>query len=319
MEELADVSELTGTVSYVGSLPMDDEGRLFIRTTLASGRIVVYDPARHDTLSFGPNGPGPGSFDGALSLFVKPPDTLYAFDGHSSQLMVFGPGYDLIREIQSALQPTSIAFQDDGSAIVAAQGETASTFPHPLHQLSPRGDYRSSFGGRTGQPATRLDTRMGSRHVAISPDGRIWTALRYNYDLEERSTNGTSRTLRRRPAWFPTSSSPGDGGPAYPIVAGIQIDDAGRLWILAWRQAPGDPKRLTPTGGTATNVRETVIEVIDPGEARVLASTVVPELAIGFARGGTIFTYSNEGREELRLWQLSMQEIRDKNEEERTR
>jgi hypothetical protein len=175
----------------------------------------------------------------------------------------------------------------DGSLIVNAHVPTMDEIGLPLHRLTADGR-RISFGA---EPATFVPSRPGTNVRAIAPaaSGGFWATRYERYLIEQFDSVGrVVQTLERSPPWFP----PGDGSmnppnpdrPPFPHVKAIDEDEVGRLWVLIQVADPQYQKALHRRENVRS-VREslweitdydrfydTVIEVLDPGAARLLAS-----------------------------------------------
>lgn len=274
----------------------------------------------------GRRGRGPGEYVEAYDMLSVVGDSVVVLDGNGRRATVLDP----------ALRPTrfvQLPFEIHGAAVVAwpdtvvGSGivQTASEFGWPLHRVSFRPQTAvvgKSFGPGDGDMPP--DGSMRSWHwVAPTSEGTIWTAWAYAFDLTEWRTDGSiQRALVRRPTWFTEVSSVGLGNPTTPpppLIASIQQDSGGLLWVVArvpaatWRNAwpnlaPGTREVLGRQLAREL-LYSTIIEVIDPATARVVARRSVDRYAVAGLPARRVAYYGVDertGAETLSVAQLSL-------------
>jgi hypothetical protein len=170
---------------------------------------------------------------------------------------------------------------DGGSFVISAPIRTPARVGYPLHLVNDAGRIVRSFGSASG--AFRPDIPyFGYRTIAPAGPGQVWSAHLNQYRIELWSTEGRKlRELRRSVPWFPpylVSREPSRSVPPATLLGDVRQDRDGRLWVRImvpdanWRRAvrPGGPHGITIADDN--RYYDTVIEVIDPRRARLLAS-----------------------------------------------
>ena len=151
----------------------------------------------------------------------------------------------------------------------------------PLHQLSfatPRVSVSRSFGTQRGDEFSFWYT------LAASRDGNLWAAWYYACDVELWTPDGRQvMHYRRRPPWFASERSTNGGPTQTPgsFLIGIEEDSLGHLWVFShtaaatWKGAwptARSPNAEIPAARIATELLyDTMVEVLDPRTARVIA------------------------------------------------
>lgn len=298
-------------------LPIDSQGRVYFYPYDWVDGIRVFD--RHGRLFsiIGQAGQGPGEFRGTVGVYISEGDSVFAFDSGNQRLTVFSPDFDVVRTMPVEIVPFEDGFfTQQGQFIAAAAGRGPSSFGFPLHLLTRDGELVRSFGGDYSHfgPDKTLLLR---RRVAPSAGQGLWAAHAFNYDLELFDEEGRLiRTLQRRPDWFPQVSAVPrrpvlvSDPPPYAMINGLQVDESGRLWVLTWiaadewRDVLSQQRDMAPT---SSGFWDTMIEVIDPETARVIARLRIEERAMGFSGPMTFYSYSDEElHPHLNIWRVQM-------------
>ena len=146
------------------------------------------------------------------------------------------------------------------------------------------------------------------RRVLSSPHEKatVWSSRGTRYRLEEWDKSGQLLTaIDREVEWFePWTQPPARNAREQPppsTAIDIEEDREGRLWSLV-SVADEDWLPLPPGGGTSdgltfttmeqrNRLHDTMIEVIDPGSGRLLASARIDEHLLGFAGRGIVYSY----------------------------
>ena len=317
MFELGGPGDTTNIV-HANFLPMDSRGRFYYQSVYFPGSIVVFDGQGRHIHTFGRDGEGPGEFRSWAALFVSPGDSLYTFDSGLYRLSVFSPEFEFVRSarIDPPLRPLDGFFQDDGPLLITAIERGPEVFGRPFHVVGPDGRVRRSFGEKEGIITGDVELDL-ARRIGPAEDGGFWATHVYDqYAIEHWGPEGELlEILERHADWAPSpdapTSSPRDasGPPPSSIVANIQVDDAGLLWMLIWvadedwETAFDDPDAQP----SRHDLRDTMIEVLDPEHRRVVARTRIDDLAIGFSGPGVMYTYDDrEVFDKLKLWRLRL-------------
>jgi hypothetical protein len=200
---------------------------------------------------------------------------------------VYSPILDLVRTHRipgaPASGPHGIATAGDGTSVLVLS-PTPDLGSVPFHHLDRTGNIVRSFGESNNAASKVLPTAL-----TLTGRGTLWAWHSSSYMLEEWSTaNGAlKRRVARKVAWFPdgaktrrSEKEDASTGGWPPQVISVQEDEEGRLWTLIsvprksyWAKGhrPGSPIDFPAAF-------ESIIEVIDITQRRVLASARLPHL-----------------------------------------
>jgi hypothetical protein len=186
-----------------------------------------------------------------------------------------------------------------------ASSDKAGWVLHRLSFGSADAEIIRSYGPELGElrPGPTIDLR----HVlAPRPSERAWSADRRRYRLYEWSLEGDLvRTLDRSPSWYRGVHNSGFGDPKTeppPTIAAIQTDSAGRLWVFvrlpsttwrtAWPASARGQKEVRVSEIAIEKLFRTLIEVIDPKSARVIARRTLDAFIFAALGGGLVAAYT---------------------------
>jgi hypothetical protein len=281
--------------STVATAVRDSRGRYFVVESYGV-RIKVFDAAGKHIETLGRKGEGPGEFRGIGALRIGGGDTLLVFDQSLSRLSIFAPDLTFLKTTRLELPPfVGVVLLPAGQVVLASSVRTPERIGMPLHLISPDGRALRSFGSRTG--AYRPDVPyFDERVIASGAPGRIWSAYRNQYVIEEWSAAGQpGRIIRRDLEWFPSSFTPGAPGSIntesapQPRLQAIRTDAYGRIWVVIlvadrnWRRSVE-----RAAGDSHARVREfndyydSVIEILDPVRGELLYRARIDEALIDF-------------------------------------
>lgn len=175
----------------------------------------------------------------------------------------------------------------DKAAIVAQQIHSPDLIGYPLHLVGVDGRVVRSFGTET--PEYRADLRLLLERVAApAADGSVWAAAPGRYVIERwnPATGAKVSGLPVRSDWFVESSSyPRDNRTRpKPVIRALWERD-GLVWVLiqdadtAWK--PGEELEQPLVPALRNALSDSVLEVIDPATARVIASERFPFVLFG--------------------------------------
>lgn len=189
----------------------------------------------------------------------------------------------------------------------------------PLHVINQSGEVVRSFGGVPTEPISiNFWTRW--RPVTVTSDDHVWMGLVNRYRLESWSAAGTrQRVLERRSSWFePWENHSGDVARDRPPsrLLSIATDEEGLIWTLV-QVADANYKPLYPNDGRErpmydirdeAKISDTIIEVIDPRAARVVARQRFPEALNWFFGRGLVseVNQNDEDDAEIRVHRLRL-------------
>ena len=278
-----------------------------------SGEWVVTDQTNQTEIKFfsedgkwlrtlGRDGEGPGEFGSALFLSLEPDNGLRVFDPDLGRITQFSPDLEVVGTVPARAGGFSMAFLPGGWFLVAAQRNGPAEIGLPLHLFDPEGQVVRSFGA---DPPIR---EWGNPHkvwrmVASSRDNAVWSAHLTEYAIERWTLEGVrTHAFVGEVPWFEPHDHfgrPNDSStPPNPGTYRVFEDAQGFVW-LAFQVPDEDWKdalttRTAPGGRTLHISRDqnlmydTIIEVIDPDEGKVVATGRHPSAVWGFTNEGDL-------------------------------
>ncbi|NNM04938.1 MAG: hypothetical protein HKO65_07520 [Gemmatimonadetes bacterium] len=308
----------TLNIVHANFLPMDSRGRVYYQSVYVPGLIQAFDREGKHIHTFGREGEGPGEFRGWAALFISPGDSLFTFDSSLYRLSVFSPDFEFVRSarIDPPFRLRGGFFREDGSLLTTAIDRRATDFGRPFHIVDRDGRVRRSFGEERGVITGNVERDL-ARSVGPSADGGFWATHVYEqYTIEHWGPGGELvEIFERHPDWAPKPDDPAGGPrdatgpPPSSIVANIQVDDEGLLWMLVWVPDEGWKEAFETSEDRPArhDYRDTIIEVLDPARGRVVARHRIDDLAIGFSAPGVMYTWDDRGVwDRLKIWRLSL-------------
>ncbi|HSL70308.1 MAG TPA: hypothetical protein VK864_08705, partial [Longimicrobiales bacterium] len=246
-------------------------------------------------------------------------DTLHVIDATARRRTVLSADYKTVR---SDLLPGTIyraELLDNGKLILNGTVRTRDGFGRPLHIYDPTNRSINSFGELEGQADATSEVL---RQIAVGNGDLFWTSMGGRYVLQQWNGQGRLvKQLTRSVSWFPLPSRPFDGKtPPPPRVTDVTIDSNGLLWASVsvpaadWRnhlKSYYDPNRKQRMYRTSNAAWNTVIEVINPRTATVVASKRYRGRNLGFASPNQIvfYTTDNVGRGSVAIWRLGLSKL----------
>ena len=225
-------------------------------------------------------GQGPGEFEQLHTLIPGSGDTLFAPDLGQGRITMFGPDRVLAGTLPMPFGLLDLVMPD-GSFLVASQIRRSETIGYPMHVVDREGRVVRSFG--TDEPQYRPDlNHILTRKVALGQDGTVWAMAPARYLLErwDPSTGERLQSTRIRSDWFSESNEPytDETVRPSPLVEGLWEDEDGRVWTIVqdadvdWEPPPRANEHRPVERQEWERTYDWVIEVVDPGSGRVLAS-----------------------------------------------
>jgi len=254
----------------------------------ASGPPLVYDQRGKFVATVGRPGRGPGEFDQPIGALLLPGDSILVIDGGLFRATVIDPKLKAGRSIRmrEPLYP-GVLLQWPTSVILRGTPALEPPSHRSLHDVSfqqNEAQTRRSFGRggtmmRMGGSTARFQT------LAAARDGGLWSANSYRYELHKWTDQGEHvESFHRQPGWFAKDSPVwlgNPGTPPPPVVAAIQEDQEGLLWVflripaetwrIGWTRAPVGAREVPASLIDIEKLFDTMIEVIDPRVGAVLA------------------------------------------------
>lgn len=292
-----------GSLSGFSRVERDSRGRFYAVDVADWSHLIVYNPNGAFRQTIGRRGAGPGEYKVIQDFHVTRGDTIRLFDPANARETILAPTYAVARSRQLpgiALNQGAYAWFPDGSQVVSGLLPTSNAFGLPYHRLDPHAAKVYSFGD-SGRPLT-LRTAYGAvrRPLTAASDGRgFWGTTETRERFQLWSTAG--RLQREIDIDIPgiglgaPDTVSGALDPKHPPPARIRAlrqRGNGYLWVLVligdpeWRhnlveKIGADGPYYEPK--TYSGVYDTMIEVIDPKRARLVAMKRVDDLIFDFA------------------------------------
>ena len=104
-------------------LAVDGAGNLYVADS-GNGRIVKFDPAGSEVLSFGKKGTAPGEFQSVVGVAVDPQGLVYGLDPRTGYVLIFAADGKFLRRFGDLgfYSPGGLGVQKNGTMIVADTG-----------------------------------------------------------------------------------------------------------------------------------------------------------------------------------------------------
>lgn len=284
--ELGRTEGLGSIAGHPASVRRDSRGRFWI---MAAGSLpAVYDPDGQFITSIGRFGYGPREFQDAHDIFHVDGDSVVVLDIGSQRATVVAPDLVIVRTVTFPGQVlTAAPLAWPGVVLANAIIQSSSHVGWPLHIMSFEGEQAqilSSMGLNNGELRPGAITEL-INPLARSNDATIWSSETSRFRLAEWSREGSlKRGFERKPSWFTERTSGSTiGNPSTPPpskVRAVATDEDGLLWVFvhvpattwrkAWTRVAPDVREVGPGDILPEYLFDTVVEVIDPQQGRVI-------------------------------------------------
>lgn len=289
-----------GRECMVGKL---STGEYILSGVAGGGFLSVYDATGKPVRTIGRKGAGPGEFRSPLRVAVGSGDSLYVLDDANSRIQVVAASGAYARVFPTRDRYRSFTLLPDDRLLLFRLPKSRSD--RLFHGFDREGREVMAFGTPL-QPDSALD--LENWFVARAPGGRFWTASIWSYELRRWSgPDSLDLAVIRKAGWFPSPSVFSEDAyvrvPPPPLLLHAWEDDNGRLWTYAavadpgWR--PGMGMRVTPSW--QEKVFDTIIEVIDLGSGRLLASHRYPSRLAPLCGSPLMYTVVEQPDGDLRV------------------
>jgi hypothetical protein len=310
------------------ALIQDGKGRYWV--TLINQVPLVFGSGGEFVASVGSKGRGPGEFELPVGGFRVPGDSIVIVDQVNRRATVVAPDLTAARYVALRWTPPStgdamsVASWPE-NVITSMQVRTPQAVGFPLQRMNFGGsdaEFIRAFGPGSGDAKPPLNPLQWQNHLSHVVGNHFWSVSWTDYTLYRWLTDGTlTSALRRRPSWFPDTSTIGpfySNVPPPSLVSGVIEDSTGLLWVavripaLNWQKAwhtTAFPHRAgSPADMDTYKLWRTVIEVVDPKSARVVHRLLMNELVFTILPGRRIALYSEDeaGLPHIRIAKLSL-------------
>jgi hypothetical protein len=231
---------------------------------------------------------------------------------HGGKLLLFSGDSQFTLSLHPSLQveagrATSIghfrqlAVLGNGTVLTAYVDRSPQFAGKPLKVFATSGALRKAFGA--DDDYFRLDSADALRRViAPSNDGGFWVAWAHEYRVEKWDSTMVKRSEFVRAApWFRGLQLPGPVSPSdapRPVIMSVREDAAGRLWVVSVAASPNWARYLRKRDLNSQSYAiepldsayDSVVDVIDPTHARLVASARVRGFAVAQTKEGELLT-----------------------------
>jgi hypothetical protein len=311
-----------GMVESSGSVvSQDSRGRFYVVGNYPT-EVKVYDSNGRFLRTIGRSGEGPGEFMGIAKVIATPGDSLVVLDQVQARYSILDPHYRFIRSGRLPFGPEYQSLRlPDGTFVFSLPLHTPERIGLPLHHVDQSGTIKRSFGSETG--VYRPDVPYLDRR-SISPHGSrtIWSAYHTQYVIDQLDvvTGRIIRRVERRTSWFPPNlrprTGPRDPDRPEPFLSRVAQGPDGLLWVQLivpdpdWKDALGTRSADNPVHVSIADIdgyEDTIIEVLDPGTGRLMAShrfdRSLTLFGPGFVGGVTV---AEDGHVRLETWRMTL-------------
>ncbi len=329
--ELSRIAEVGGDEVDRSLLSLVLPDRILIRRDFAPHELAVFQLGARGKTRFiravGRPGQGPGEFSLITAALPLPDGRWALFDPRNLRITHLSPSFEVLFTHPMPVAPAGNGVKPlpDGGFLATGQMVEREHYGSPLVQLDSLGGAVRYFGvDETEQQPGPLRGRMVPRVLAYHPvEGVVTMKTAVEYVIESWNRDGTlRRRILRTVPWFdwPGAAATtgrhlaGAAGPPEHNVAGIQFDEAGRLWILTstsgedWREGLDRGGRVVDQA----KWRDYVLEVFDLRSERSLCTTRLTDLYVtgGFVGPGpgVLSSYREDaaGTPTITFWKLSL-------------
>ncbi|MEJ2203302.1 MAG: hypothetical protein P8170_04270 [Gemmatimonadota bacterium] len=306
------------------------DDRIFLRRDFAPHNLAVFE-RRGGILgekarfvgTVGARGEGPGEYAIIAAVVPLPDGGLALFDSRNLRLTRLAPDHAVVAtySIPVSVRQHGALLLHDGTYLVSGQMIERPHFGSAAVQLDSAGRVLRYYGRDETEKEGPLRGHMVPRHVSYHErHGTVTMKRNVEYAIEVWNDDGTlNKVISRDVAWFewPPPRTPGvhgigPGSPPENVFAGIQFDEAGRLWIVSITTPSDWQEGLDRRGRVVDRSKwmDYVIEVFDIDAEATLCTKVVKDLYFpsGFAGPGVIKSYHEDlfGRPTVTFWRLSL-------------
>lgn len=313
------------------SVNLDARGRYWVFQELEPP--AVFSASGAFLQSVGRKGAGPAEFQ-AADYGAVIGDSMLVFDWLSSRATVVGGDLKAVRSIgyRPHLSP-AVVLSWPGLLVMNGFAPATSPANSALHRVT-FADREMAILGSFGPVGTggSMGSVLVSQTLALASGSRVWSADRVRYHIARWKADGTAdASFERKPEWFTGEVSgaraaaelaglAGDPRttPPKPRTTALKEDADGLVWVFisvaaptwrdAWPKVAAGTKEVRSRDIAWDKMYRTMIEVIDPTQARVVARRALDSYVFAALPGGraAIYTIDENGIPRVSVVSLSL-------------
>ncbi len=293
------------------------QSKFFVVDLFNAAAVYVYDAAGLFLRALGREGEGPGEFRAIAALASGPGESLTVVDAQNLRRTVFGPDLSIAEETPLPVVPmlADMVVVDSGDLVLNGGTQTTGAAAALVHRVA----------AKTGEISWSMDPLGVSRDGEAWPyafaksSGGVWLLGTSDYSVWkiDSKTGDVSGYGQRRLEDWQWVEREGRRPPSMAIH--IREDSQGRLWVAT--RMPDPAAALDRSEGPATNVVfskvfDTVVEVLDPEERRVVGSIRLDAFPAGLLGAGLepgsmrVFSYDDE-QTTTAIWEARVMQVRN--------
>jgi hypothetical protein len=325
MKRVATLGDTTGNgfVDFSAAVVRDSLGRYWLNQ---DDRIKVFDGNGKYVGEVGRPGKGPMEFSRPLPVRALTDGNVVVYDPDNGRETIISSQFAQVSAMRFRTFPNVTVVEPLPEAHHYAANLWFATSPEGARQLHViSGDsILESFGldPTTSGPQNPMEA---IRALATDDSGRIFSAKHFEYDIGAWTSHGRRIVRYKGPALnahtvkmvpYNLEDNP------YPNeIRDLQIDPAGRLWVLIWKVRPdwqnlfeptvfpdGSPGLKLKADASRDSLLSSRIDVIDTHRGRIVARLNAPGAINGFAGAGLLFQNISlpDGTPEIVIWEVKL-------------
>lgn len=293
-------------VQQSSGIVIDRLGRLWVPSAAPTGGVIVIDAHGRVVRTVGDTTRPVHEINYVFGLGSHGVDSVFYLDGRRVIASIVDVESFRERKVPLAVRPASEATLplQDGRLLANVSLGTREAIGRPFALLDPAGQVEHLFGASDEviRPDLSMEARL--RQLTKAGESGFWSANINALRFELWSTDGKLlRRLARNPTWFIPWHVWHGFSPSkelQPRVRAIRDEGDGLLWIIinvpnsSWREAlvPVTNAGIAGYVPEAYNgVYDTVIEVIDTEQGRVVARERTEAFVSGFTTDGRLVVF----------------------------
>jgi len=318
MAVLGDTSGDGYVVQHTEAVVRDRLGRFWVGQQ--AGSIRVFDRSGTFIKQVGRPGQGPLEFVSPQPVYADAEGLVHIVDAGNLRESIVDKDFALVRDGRLPARFGAIAKIGDADGyVINGWIGTTDAVGMPIHIVRGQ-ELERSFGLAGSSVGSTLDPFTIRRILAVDRQDRIFSTEVYEYTIEAWDSAGHRLQGWKGAALNARTPSPGRWtieSPPPSRIEGMQVDDAGRLWILSvqvkenWRELMDE--ELLPTGQLAlrmkpgyssTSLYSSRIEVLDLNSGSLIASRDYPNIFVAFIGDSLLLETIEEksGTPRLAVW-----------------